>query len=120
MNILARAMAVAVLLCAQGCATQRLWEDTSTHQRIWIDATKTTEAALKAKGVDYQVYADVRGKGYLIRKSGWDKMKDYHLRMLGTPVTLVVDAASTVAVVGVYMFVTDPVGTCSLIEALCK
>jgi hypothetical protein len=37
--------------------------------------------------------------------------------MLGTPVTLAVDAATTVAVVGVYLFLSDPVGTLSLLEA---
>ncbi len=45
-------------------------------------------------------------------------MKDYQLRALGTPVTLVVDAAATVVVVGVYVFLADPVGTCSLIEGM--
>jgi hypothetical protein len=53
-------------------------------------------------------------------KSGWQKFNDYHLRILGTPVTLAVDAVTTVAVVGVIMFLNDPDGTCSLIEALCN
>ncbi len=110
---------LALLLGVQGCATARLWADTDPNERIWIDAGKTTEAALQKKGVVYEVYSGDLGKGYLIRKSARNKMKDYHLRMLGTPVTLVVDAAATVVVVGVYMFVNDPVGTSSLIEDLC-
>jgi hypothetical protein len=94
-----------------------LWEDANPNERIWIDASKTTEEALKKKGVEYEVYTGDNGKGYLIKKTGREKMKDYQLRALGTPVTLVMDAASTVVVVGIYMFVSDPVGTCSLIDS---
>lgn len=115
MNILfCRIVCVAILLGAQGCATSYLWENTDTNERIWIDAGKTTEEALQERGVDYQVYEGKRGKGYLVRKTSRHKMKDYSLRMLGTPVTLAVDAATTVAVIGVYMFLHDPVGTVAL------
>lgn len=109
-----------LLLSGQACTTAKLWEDANPNDRIWIDADKTTEASLKARGVDYQVYNDKGVSGYLIKKHGLERMKDYQLRALGTPVTLVVDAAATVVVVGVYMFINDPVGTCSLIECIAK
>ena len=115
---LSTAVLVGLLVICQSCATSKLWEDTDPNVRIWIDANKITEAALKSRGVKYQVQASEQGTGYLVEKSGWEKMKDYHLRMLGAPVTLVVDAATTVVVVGVYMLVNDPEGTCYLIEAL--
>ena len=118
MKIISSLTLIAVLLICQSCATSKLWDDTNPNERVWIDATKISEEALKQRGVDYQIYAVEQGKGYLVPKSSWGKMKDYQLRMLGTPVTLVADAATTVVVVGVYMFITDPEGTICLIEAL--
>lgn len=109
-----------VLVICQSCATQRLWDDADPTARVWIDADKITEDALKNRGVKYEVYTDERGKGYLIEKTGWQKMSDFQLRMLGTPVTLVLDGASTVAVVGVYLFLNDPKGTCNLIHAISR
>jgi hypothetical protein len=40
------------------------------------------------------------------------------LRALGTPVTLVIDAATTVVVVGTFVFINDPGGTARLIDKL--
>jgi hypothetical protein len=114
------AILAGLLVMSQGCATSKLWEDADPNERIWIDGSKTTEAALKQRGVDYQVYNSGATKGYLLKKSSVEKMKDYQLRMLGTPVTLIADAAGAVAVVGVYMFLADPAGTVSLIEQACR
>lgn len=108
---------IGLLLICQACSTAKLWQDANPNDRIWIDANKTTEAALKERGLDYEVYNDKGVSGYLIKKHGLERMKDYQLRALGTPVTLVLDAAATVVVVGVYMFISDPAGTCSLIES---
>ena len=107
------------LLAAPSCTTRALWENTNPHERIWIDASRTSEADLQRRGVRYEVYESQLGRGYLLDKNGWQKMKDYHLRALGTPVTLVVDAASTVVIVGVLLFLEDPQGTVTLIDALC-
>lgn len=112
------AVLIALLLTCQGCATSALWARTDPQARVWIDENRTTEAELQKRGVDYEVYNGEKGNGYLIKKSGWQKMKDYQFRALGTPVTLALDAASIVVVVGVYMFVNDPVGTVSLIDDL--
>jgi hypothetical protein len=109
---------ICFLLCCQACATAHLWESTNPNERIWIDATKTTEADLRKRNVEYEVYQDARGSGYLVKKTSRQKMRDYQLRMLATPFTVVLDAAATVVVVGVYMFMNDPAGTCSLIEAM--
>ena len=119
MNAFARLFLVGLALVCQACATQRLWAETDPKARIWIDAGKTTEDSLRSRGVAYQVYEAPQGRGYLIEKSGWQKMGDYQLRLFGTPVTLALDTATTVAVIGVYMFLSDPYATVSLIEALC-
>jgi len=116
----AMALLLAGLALCQSCATQSLWRSTDPNERIWVDANKITEESLRQRGVDYSVCVNEWGVGYLIGKSGWQKFGDYHLRILGTPVTLAVDAVSTVAVVGVIMFLNDPDGTCALIEALSK
>ena len=118
MNRFKSLILLGALVICQSCVTQRLWDDANPAERVWIDADKITEESLKNRGVKYEVYSDERGKGYLIEKTGLQKMGDYHLRMLGTPVTLVLDGASSVAVVGVYLFLNDPKGTCNLIRAV--
>jgi hypothetical protein len=119
MKSILRVILMGIVVVCQSCATAKLWEDSDPNERIWIDASKTTEEALQKKGVDYDVYDRGDCRGYLIKKSGMDRMKDYQLRALGTPVTVVLDAATTVVVVGAYMFVNDPDGTVRLIKALC-
>jgi hypothetical protein len=116
MNIIWKVLLMGMLVFCQSCATSQLWADTRTPEWIWIDANKISEAALQQRGVEYRVQDTPGGKGYLIKSSMAEKMKDFQLRMLGTPVTLAVDAATTVAVVGVYLFLSDPVGTLSLLE----
>lgn len=118
MKIILSVILMGILVVCQSCTTAKLWKDMDPNERIWIDASKTTEEALQKKGVDYEVYNSGSCKGYLIKKSGMERMKDYQLRALGTPVTLVVDAATTVVVVGAYMFVNDQEGTYLLIKAL--
>ena len=118
MHIIQKIFLVCLVLSCHACATAKLWEDTNPNERIWIDASKATESELKKRRVSYQIVNDEQCKGYLVRKNSMGKMKDYQLRLLGTPVTLVVDAAATVVVVGVYILLTNPVGTCSLIEGL--
>ena len=119
MKSILRVILIGALIICQSCATSKLWEDTNPNERVWIDANKITEAALKNRGVRYQVYSAEWGKGYLVEKSAWGKLKDYHFRALGTPVTLTIDAATTVVVVGFYVFLSDPAGSCQLIRALC-
>ncbi len=112
-------LSMALLLC-QACTTSKLWEDTDPNARLWIDADKITEAELKRRGVAYERHSTDLGDGYLIEKTEKQKMKDFHLRMLGTPATLIIDAASTVAVVGVYVFMSDPEGAVAIGGALRK
>jgi len=84
-----------------GYTTTKLWEKNNPNVCVWIDADKTTEDELKRRGVKYTVYSSDKFNGYLVEKSEWDKMKGFYLKMLGTPVTLTIDAATVVTVVGV-------------------
>ena len=101
-----------------GCATSNLWDDTHPRQSIWIDAKDITEAELQKRGVEYEVYTSETCNGFLVEKSAKDKFKDYHLRLLGTPVTLAVDAATTVAVGAVFLLSYSP-ETCELLIHAC-
>ena len=104
----------AMVLSQFGCTSQ-LWEDTDPNERIWIDATEITEEELQKRGVEYEAYSSENLNGYLLKKSTKDKFKDYHLRLLGTPVTIMTDAAvvaGTVAGVVVYVYLSSmPEGT---------
>ena len=120
MKTVFHAIVFSVLMLCQACSTTALWQDTDPNRRAWISADSVTEQALKSRGVKYQAYTGELGKGFLVEKSACAKMRDYQLRALGTPVTVVVDAVSGVAVVVAYMFVMDPDGTVELIGGLCK
>ncbi len=86
-----------------GYTTQKLWESNNPNVRVWIDADKITEDELKQRGVKYTRYSSDKLKlnGYLVEKTEAEKLKGFYLKMLATPVTLTVDAAAIVAVVGV-------------------
>jgi hypothetical protein len=97
-----------------------LWDDTDPNERIWIDADAITEAELKKRGVEYEIYTTETFNGFLVKKSAKDKFKDYHLRLLGAPVTLVVDAATTVVVGAAIVLYTNPEATCELLNHACN
>ena len=78
-----------------GC-TSYLWDHTDPH--VWIDGKDITEAELQARGVSYKRYTTEKMNGYAVGKSDREKLKDYAYRALGTPVTLVADAAATASV----------------------
>lgn len=102
--------------------TSKLWESNNPNERVWINADKITEDKLKQRGVEYTRYNTKQGSGYLVPKSEWRKIKDFNLCMLGTPVTLVVDAATVVVVVGVASLM-DPSaaqGVCDLLNKACN
>ncbi len=107
----ARALFIGLLLVSQACSTsqapewlgyttQKLWESNNPNVRVWIDADKITEDELKQRGVKYTHYSSKKLNGYMVEKSEVEKMHGFYLRMLATPVTLTVDAATIVAVVG--------------------
>ena len=114
-NALCKLLTVGLLLSQFGCTSQ-LWEDTDPRENVWINAKDITEAELKSRGVEYEVYTSETCNGYLVEKSAKDKFKDYNLRLLGAPVTLVVDAAGTVVVGAAYVLLTNPELTCEIIN----
>ena len=92
-------LAVVALCCS--CVTHALWRDTNPHEVLWIPADQITVAELERRGVAYSACSDDRGEGFVVGKSSEEKFQDYTLRTLGTPVTIVIDAATvTLVVVG--------------------
>ena len=93
------------MMFTSSCATQSLWDATNPHERIWVSASEVTEQQLIDKQIPYYKSNDELGSGYLIPKSKVRQLGDYTIRMFATPITVTVDAATTVvttvAVVGV-------------------
>jgi len=91
--------AIAILL--QGCITKGLWEETDPRERVFISHTQVTEEQLKAKHIDYIKWKDELGEGYLVKKSQARQLGDIALRIFASPITVTIDAATTIAVIGV-------------------
>lgn len=85
------------------CATPALWEATDPQEFVAVSKNKVNEQELKARGLSYHV-DEARGVLY-VEKSNLQKTRDYAIRALGVPVTVAVDAATTIVVVGVASYV---------------
>ena len=84
------------LALASSCATSALWDTTDPY--VAVSQGDISEDALKAQNVRY--YRDDFRKVIFVEKRGMAKFKDYAIRTLATPVTVVIDAATTIVVVG--------------------
>lgn len=111
---------VGVLALSQPGCTTKLWDATNPNERIWIGEGEISEAELKKRGVEYEVYSSETCPGFLVEKSAMNKFKDYNLRMLGTPVTLAVDAAASVVVGAALVLYSNPEATCVLLNEVCN
>lgn len=107
-----RASSLAFILCMMlllcSCATQELWENTNPNERVWVSAAEVTEPLLIEQKIPYNTYQGDLGPGFLIPKTKAQRLGDYTIRALAAPVTVTVDAATVVAVVGLIVFIEDP------------
>lgn len=87
------------------CATPALWEATDPHDFVAVTKSKVNEDELKAKGLSYRV--DTERDLVYVEKTRLQKSKDYAIRAITTPVTVAVDAVTTIAVVGAAVFVME-------------
>lgn len=85
------------------CATPALWQATDPHEFVAVSRSKTNEEELKARGLQYRV--DEQRNLVYVEKTKLRKSKDYVIRALATPVTVALDAATTIAVVGAAVYV---------------
>lgn len=100
-------MAFALAGFMASCFTRALWDNTDPHERVWMSVESVTPAQLDRKHVKYERYDGSFGKGYLVDKSAIRKFQDYTFRAVGTPVTVVLDAAVVVTVIGVLILAED-------------
>ena len=99
---------VCMSLLLSACATQTLWENTNPRERVWVSASEVTEPLLIEQHIPYHKYEGDLGPGFLIPKTKAQRLGDYTVRALVAPVTVTVDAATVVAVVGLIVFVEHP------------
>lgn len=93
---------VLLLILTASCATTSLWKSTDPGKFVRISMDNITEDELKEKELRY--YKDYTYHVYYVEKTGIEKLKDYSLRLIGTPVTVVIDAASVILVVGYVLY----------------
>lgn len=108
----------AIMLLGQGCATAALWQSTDPEERMLISAMDISHEELERQGIHYEYVNNELGRGFLVQKSALEKFRDYNLRLLGTPVTVVIDSACIVAVVGLIAFIHDPAGTVAAVKEI--
>lgn len=80
------------LATCNSCATSALWKSTDPNGYAIIKFTDISEEELQNKGSKY--YKDDNTLSYYVNKNSYQKFKDYTYRVLGTPFTIVVDAAA--------------------------
>ena len=82
------------LCCVSGC-TSLLWNTVNPEERVWIPANQITEAELKKRGIEYEKCEGML-QGYLVRKSKMQRLRDYTVLTLATPITVALDGAFVV------------------------
>ena len=105
-------VSITFFLCASlllsACATTELWENTNPRERVWVSSSEVTEELLIEQKIPYNIYQGDLGPGFLIPKTKAQRLGDYTIRALAAPVTVTVDAATVVAVVGLIVFLEHP------------
>ena len=94
------ALAISAILITS-CVTTKLWEATDPHKFVEISMADITQRELIDRQVKY--YSDVKKGCYYIEKDSLQKFQDYTLRVLVTPVTVVLDTATAILVVGLLL-----------------
>jgi len=89
-----------LLIAAQlsACATKSLWDSTSADKYVRVRADRNSEDEAKGNGLAYFKSDD--GKSLYVQKTAGDRCRDYAVRLVGTPFTLVIDAVGTVLFIG--------------------
>jgi hypothetical protein len=87
---------ILLLFFCNSCATKALWDNTDPNKFVRIRFSQITEEVLIKNEVKY--IKDNRNRVFYVEKDSFDKLKDYTYRVLGTPLTLVIDAVIVVVV----------------------
>lgn len=85
------------------CMTPALWDATNPREYVAMAKTPENESRLQQSGLAYRT--DEERSLFYVEKTNLQKYKDYAVRTLVTPVTVALDTATTVVVVGAAVFV---------------
>ena len=102
MKIVTLLKIVLILILFQACATTELWKKINPEEYVQISMNEISENELKEKGIKY--YKNENKEVFYLEKSSVRKLGDYSLRILLTPLTVVLDV-TTVIVVGSIMII---------------
>lgn len=89
---------IITIVLFSSCATKALWEATSAENYVRVRSDLIDEGDLKKKGLKY--FKSDKDKAYYVEKNDFDRLKDYTFRLFGTPITVVIDAATSIFVIG--------------------
>src|ERR1035437_10424022 len=78
--------------------TTQLLNATEPNEYIRVPEAKISERVLQDKHLKY--YKDDKAQVYYVEKSSLRKLGDYSIRMFAVPVTVIIDAAPAILVVG--------------------
>lgn len=92
------ALTAILLLSITSCTTSYLWERTDPYEYVVMDQRQVTEDTLKSKHLKY--YRRDECAVFLVEKSRLQKLQAYSIRAFGTPITIAIDTATAVLVVG--------------------
>lgn len=96
-----------ILAVVASCATPELWQRTDPTEYVRVSTEDITEEELIAKGLTYLSSED--GEFFYVGKSLIEKLGDYTLRLLGTPIAVALDAAMILVVGTVSMTIDDAI-----------
>ena len=75
-----------------------LWDAADPHEYVVVSRDEITEEELQEKGLDYEVSEE--WNVYYVEKNVLQKTRDYIYRSFATPVTVTVDVAMPLLVIG--------------------
>jgi hypothetical protein len=97
--------AVVCAVFCSSCATSYVWRKTDPNEYLFVERTPAHEAYFQQHKIPYLV--DYSGKTLYVDKNKLQKVEDYSIRTLATPVTVVLDTATTIVVVGALLGVAS-------------
>ena len=87
-----------ITIMLSSCTTKALWEATSPESYVRVRSDLVAEEDLQKKGLKY--FKSDKDKAFYVEKNDFDRLKDYTVRLFGTPITVVIDAATSILVIG--------------------
>lgn len=105
MTNICKILTIGLCFVLAGCATSTLWENSNPNQSVAMELNEANLKRIQSQGLSYR--EDPERKLIYAKKTDFQKAQDYIVRILGTPVTVLLDSATVIAVVGVVVYVSS-------------